>query len=138
MHPGGDSEPGDPNAAFFLDGVCHLHYIINHPFDKGKHSWSFVHVSSNDMLHWTRHKTRHKTSLQPSFTGHGMFSGTGFITREGRRSPSEGSAFGRSVDSLSTSSLIALRSNTFRSFADTEIANGRSTQPLFVGLKNTS
>ena len=28
MHPGGDSLPGDPNAAFYLDGVYHLHYII--------------------------------------------------------------------------------------------------------------
>jgi sucrose-6-phosphate hydrolase SacC (GH32 family) len=32
------------------------------------------------MLHWEWHKTK----LQPSFTGHGMFSGTGFITKEGR------------------------------------------------------
>ena len=24
MHPGGDSIPGDPNAAFCLDGVYHL------------------------------------------------------------------------------------------------------------------
>jgi sucrose-6-phosphate hydrolase SacC (GH32 family) len=32
------------------------------------------------MLHWKWHKTK----LQPSFTGHGMFSGTGFITKEGK------------------------------------------------------
>ena len=25
MHPGGDSKPGDPNAAFYLDGTYHLH-----------------------------------------------------------------------------------------------------------------
>ena len=25
LHPGGDSLPGDPNAAFYLDGVYHLH-----------------------------------------------------------------------------------------------------------------
>jgi len=79
MHPGGASAPGDPNAAFFLDGVCHLHYILRHPF-RGSTSYSFVHVSSPDMLHWTWHET----VLQPSFTGHGMFSGTGFMTREGR------------------------------------------------------
>ncbi len=79
MHPGGDSAPGDPNAAFYLDGVYHLHYIIGHPFRESR-SFSFVHVTSPDMLHWTWHKT----SLQPSFTGHGMFSGTGFITKEGR------------------------------------------------------
>ena len=79
MHPGGESTPGDPNAAFYLDGIYHLHYILKHPF-AGKASFSFVHVSSPDMLHWTWHKT----ILQPSFTGHGMFSGTGFITKEGK------------------------------------------------------
>lgn len=79
MHPGGPSEPGDPNAAFCLDGVYHLHYILSHPY-RGKRSFSFIHVSSPDMLHWTWHKT----SLQPSFTGHGMFSGTGFLTKEGK------------------------------------------------------
>ena len=79
MHPGGDSAPGDPNAAFFLDGTCHLHYILRHPWND-KQSFSFVHVSSRDMLHWEWHKTK----LQPSFTGHGMFSGTGFMTKEGK------------------------------------------------------
>lgn len=79
MHPGGDSHPGDPNAAFCLDGVYHLHYILGHPWKDGN-SFSFVHVTSPDMLHWTWQTTK----LQPSFTGHGMFSGTGFLTKEGR------------------------------------------------------
>ncbi len=78
MHPGGDSAPGDPNAAFCLDGVYHLHYILRHPWKDGQ-SYSFVHVTSSDMLHWTWQPTK----LQPSFTGHGMFSGTGFLTMEG-------------------------------------------------------
>jgi hypothetical protein len=30
MHPDGDSKPGDPNAAFHLDGTYHLHYILAH------------------------------------------------------------------------------------------------------------
>lgn len=79
MHPGGASLPGDPNAAFCLDGVYHLHYILAHPWN-GKDSFSFVHVTSPDMLHWTWQTTK----LQPSFTGHGMFSGTGFITGDGK------------------------------------------------------
>ena len=79
MHPGGDSGPADPNAAFYLDGTYHLHYILKHPWN-GKESFSFIHVTSPDMLHWTWQKT----VLQPSFTGHGMFSGTGFITKEGK------------------------------------------------------
>lgn len=78
-HPGGESSPGDPNAAFHLDGVCHLHYIVRHPW-RGARSFSFVHVTSADMLHW-RWQT---TKLQPAFTGHGMFSGTGFLTLDGR------------------------------------------------------
>ena len=79
MHPGGDSWPADPNAAFCLDGVYHLHYILQHSW-KGDESFSFVHVTSEDMIHWTWQPTK----LQPAFTGHGMFSGTGFLTREGR------------------------------------------------------
>lgn len=79
MHPGGESLPGDPNAAYHLDGVYHLHYILGHRW-KGKGSFAFVHVTSTNLLNWTWQKTR----LQPSFTGHGMFSGTGFFTRDGR------------------------------------------------------
>ena len=79
MHPGGVSAPADPNVAFYLDGLYHLHYIIAHTW-QGKNSFSFVHVTSPDMLHWTWQPTK----LQPSFTGHGMFSGTGFITKEGK------------------------------------------------------
>ena len=79
MHPGGESLPGDPNAAYYLDGVYHLHYILQHPW-KDRRSFSFVHVTSPDMLHWTWQPT----TLQPSFTGHGMFSGTGFLTKEGK------------------------------------------------------
>ena len=77
MHPGEDSGPGDPNAAFFLDGTYHLHYILRHTQER---SFAFVHVTSTDMLHWTWQSTK----LQPSFTGHGMFSGTGLITKDGR------------------------------------------------------
>ena len=89
MHPGEDSRPGDPNPAFSLDGVYHLHYILEHDWDGSETrrrgdgrdvSFSFVHVTSSDLLHWQWQRTK----LQPSATGHGMFSGTGFITKEGR------------------------------------------------------
>ena len=79
MHPGGDSAPGDPNLAYCLDGTYHMHYILRHQW-KGERSYSFIHLSSQDMLHWTWQPTK----LQPSFTNHGMFSGTGFITKDGR------------------------------------------------------
>lgn len=79
MHPGGPSLPGDPNAAFYLDGTYHLHYILAHPWN-GRTSFSFVHVTSTDLLNWTWQPTK----LQPAFTGHGMFSGTGFLTKDGK------------------------------------------------------
>ena len=87
MHPGEDSAPGDPNLAYCLDGTYHLHYILRHPWkgppgrprDRAT-SFSFIHVTSPDMLHWSWQTTK----LQPSFTGHGTFSGTGFITKQGQ------------------------------------------------------
>ena len=91
MHPGGESAPGDPNVAFCIDGVYHLHYILKHPWhgdesatrqragEFAKDSFSFIHITSTDMLHWKWKPTK----LQPSFTGHGMFSGTGLLTKEG-------------------------------------------------------
>jgi sucrose-6-phosphate hydrolase SacC (GH32 family) len=75
-HPGpGIAEPGDPNCAFYYKGRYHLHYIY-----KNKEGWSFAHVSSSDMVNWKWHPT----VLTPAFTGHGMFSGTGFFTKEGQ------------------------------------------------------
>ena len=75
VHPGpGRAVPGDPNCAFFWKGRYHLHYIYN---DNG---FNFAHVSSTDMVHWTWHPT----TLTPQTMGHGMFSGTGFLTKEGK------------------------------------------------------
>jgi len=84
MHPGLDSEPADPNAAIYVDGTYHMHYIVAHPYEwkdgKKGNSFSFVHITSKDMLNWSWEPT----TLQPSFTGHGMFSGTAFFTKEGK------------------------------------------------------
>jgi len=76
LHPGpGGAAPGDPNCAFYWKGRYHLHYIYNH-----KDGYAFAHISSKDLVHWTWHPT----TLYPRTTGHGMFSGTGFITKEGK------------------------------------------------------
>jgi sucrose-6-phosphate hydrolase SacC (GH32 family) len=75
MRPGGASIPADPNAALFLDGVYHLHYISALKWN-GKNTFAFIHVASPDMLHWKWQSTR----LQPLITGRGVFSGTGFLT----------------------------------------------------------
>ena len=75
-HPGpGIASPGDPNPAFFWKGRYHLHYIY-----KNHTGFVFAHVSSEDMVHWEWHPTL----LGPETMGHGMFSGTGFITMDGR------------------------------------------------------
>ncbi len=83
-HPGPDKAiPADPNCAIFYKGRYHLHYIYQSDdrkpsiADKGH---SYAHVSSTDMVHWKWHPT----VLTPPKTGHGMFSGTAFLTREGR------------------------------------------------------
>lgn len=75
-HPGpGNAFPGDPNCLFDWKGRYHLHYIYrNHT------GFVFAHVSSDDMLHWKWHPT----VLAPPKTGHGMFSGTGFFTKDGK------------------------------------------------------
>ena len=75
-HPGpGVGMPGDPNPAFFYKGRYHLHYIY-----KNNHGFAFAHVSSKDMVTWKWHPT---VLVGPN-TGHGMFSGTGFFTKEGQ------------------------------------------------------
>ena len=76
LHPGPfGGAPGDPNCAFYWKGQYHLHYIYPH-----KNGCAFAHVSSTDLVHWKWHPT----VLEPGFTGHGMYSGTGFITKEGK------------------------------------------------------
>jgi len=75
-HPGpGRARPGDPNPAFDYKGRYHLHYIYNDGTGP-----VFAHVSSKDMVRWKWHPT----VLKPSTTGHGMYSGTGFFTKEGK------------------------------------------------------
>ncbi|MDX1699266.1 MAG: glycoside hydrolase family 32 protein, partial [Melioribacteraceae bacterium] len=75
-HPGpGIGEPGDPNPAYYHEGKYHLHYIYNSIV-----GFNYAHVSSEDMVYWNWHQT----VLTPAFTGHGMFSGTGFFTKEGK------------------------------------------------------
>ncbi len=73
-HPGPDNAiPADPNCAIYYKGKYHLHYIYN------SHGCSFAHVTSTDMVHWKWEPT----VLTPPLTGHGMFSGTAFLSKEG-------------------------------------------------------
>jgi beta-fructofuranosidase len=75
-HPGpGTGDGGDPNAAFFYKGRYHLHYIYCN--DQGA---VYGHVSSRDMVTWKWHPT----VLAKPNSGHDIFSGTGFFTKDGR------------------------------------------------------
>lgn len=77
IHPGpGGTYPADPNCALFWKGRYHLHYI----YQPGRYNHCFAHVSSADMVHWAWKPT----SLLTANTHHGMFSGTAFVTREGK------------------------------------------------------
>jgi beta-fructofuranosidase len=77
-HPGPThGGPGDPNPAYYYKGRYHLHYIYE---SKAGGGCAFGHVSSKDMVHWEWHPT----VLAPKSTGHGMFSGTGFFTKDGK------------------------------------------------------
>ncbi len=78
-HPGPDkARPADPNGAIFYKGRYHLHYIYD--VGQGPTGRSWAHVSSTDMVHWKWHPT----VLTPPKTGHGMNSGTAFLTKEGK------------------------------------------------------
>lgn len=121
MHPGGESLPGDPNAAFYLDGVYHLHYILTHPW-REKNSFSFIHVTSTDMLHWQWQTTK----LQPSFTRHGMFSGTGFLTKEGRPAAIyHGESSGRNQIAIATDNTLSAWEKPY----SVEVKNPDGTEP---------
>ncbi len=75
-HPGpGVGMPGDPNTACFYKGRYYLHYIY-----KNKHVYAFAQLSSKPLVTWKWHPT---VLVGPN-TGHGMFSGTGFFTKDGR------------------------------------------------------
>jgi sucrose-6-phosphate hydrolase SacC (GH32 family) len=71
----GAADSGDPNCAILAGGRYHLHYIY-----KNEAGYAFAHVSSPDLVTWRWHPT----TLEPRTTGHGMFSGTAFHTKEGR------------------------------------------------------
>jgi len=76
-HPGpGRAEPGDPNAAIYYKGLYHMHYIYRNRF-----GFCFAHLSSKDMVNWKWHET---VLAPPTNGGFGMFSGTAFLTKEGK------------------------------------------------------
>ena len=69
--PDDNGVPGDPNGAFFVDGVYHLMYLYQSSLTGGYH-WG--HISSVDLLHW-----RHHPDALVCEEDEGCFSGGGFV-----------------------------------------------------------
>lgn len=74
--PDDQGEPGDPNGAFFADGVYHLMYLYRNNHTNAYH-WG--HISSVDLLHW-RHHPDALTDLEGD---EGCFSGGAFVDDDG-------------------------------------------------------
>lgn len=74
--PDDNGYPGDPNGAFFADGVYHLMYLYKNSATNGYH-WG--HVSSIDLLHW-RH---HPDALTVQDGDEGCYSGGAFLGGDG-------------------------------------------------------
>lgn len=73
--PEGNARPGDPNGAFYHDGLYHLMYLYRR--EGGGYSWG--HVSSKDMLHWRNHPD----AIGPGDGDEGCFSGGTFVDDDG-------------------------------------------------------
>ena len=67
-----------------IDGTYHLHSILQYSW-KAPRSFSFVHVTSTDLFHWTW-----TTNLQPVFTRHGRKIDSGFFCRYSYRDQKTG------------------------------------------------
>lgn len=74
--PDGDGRPGDPNGAFFADGLYHLMYLYRSEITGGFH-WG--HMTSADLLHWRQHKD----AIGVHEGDGGCFSGGAFVDDDG-------------------------------------------------------
>ena len=74
--PGEFAVPGDPNGAFFADGVYHLMFLYQVRETKGFH-WG--HLTSTDLLNWERHAD----ALTVDEGDGGCFSGGAFLDDDG-------------------------------------------------------
>jgi sucrose-6-phosphate hydrolase SacC (GH32 family) len=76
----GAAMPFDPNGCLFWKGRYHLMYIYQDPrLPQGGHCWG--HLSSGDLLHWTRHPPA--LVPNPGDADRGTFSGNAFLNRDG-------------------------------------------------------
>lgn len=76
--PGVDCEPGDPNGAFFADGVYHLMFLYRKLSDDGLSVYHWGHLTSRDLLHWSRRPD----ALTACNGDGGAFSGGAFVDED--------------------------------------------------------
>lgn len=74
--PDSKGYPGDPNGAFFADGVYHLMYLYRN-FKTASFHWG--HIISRDLLHWTHLPD----ALTVQDGDEGAFSGGAFLDDDG-------------------------------------------------------
>ncbi len=74
--PDDNGLPGDPNGAFFADGVYHLMYLYRNSSTNAFH-WG--HISSVDLLHWRSHP-----DALTECGDEGCFSGGAFLDEDKR------------------------------------------------------
>ena len=67
--------PGDPNGAFFADGVYHLMFLYHNERTGGYH-WG--HLRGEDLLHWERRPD----ALCVQDGDEGCYSGGGFLDED--------------------------------------------------------
>lgn len=73
--PEGDGRPGDPNGAFYHNGLYHLMFLYKRTDDK----FAWGHASSKDLLHWRYHPD----AIGPGDGDEGCFSGGAFVDDDG-------------------------------------------------------
>jgi beta-fructofuranosidase len=73
--PEDDGSPGDPNGAFFKDGIYHLMYL----YKRAGSGFSWGHISSKDLIHWRQHSD----GIGVGPNDEGVFSGGGFVDDDG-------------------------------------------------------
>lgn len=73
--PEDDGRPGDPNGAFYHNGLYHLMFLYN----SAGSGFTWGHVSSTDMLHWRFHPD----AIGPGNGDEGCFSGGAFVDDDG-------------------------------------------------------
>lgn len=73
--PEDDGRPGDPNGAFYYNGLYHLMYL----YKKTGSGFAWGHVSSPDLIHWRYHPD----AIVPGDGDEGCFSGGAFVDSNG-------------------------------------------------------